>query len=512
MSQTQNNNKRIAKNTLLLYLRMIFLLSISLFTSRVVLQTLGVEDYGIYNVVGGVVALFAFLNGAMTGATQRYLNFDLAKNDTKALSETFSTALIIHSLIALTLILLSETVGLWFMYEKMVIPEERMTAAMWVLQCAILVMSVNIISVPYNAAIIAHEKMGAFAYISLLEATLKLLIVYMLYISPVDKLILYAILLLTVSVVIRFVYSSYSHKHFKETHFRFIWNTVKLKEMGAFASWNLIGNLALMGVTQGLNMLLNVFFGPVVNAARGVAVQVQGAIQQFANNFQTAINPQITKSYASNHLEYMHSLICRGAKFSFFMVLFMSLPFLIMTDQALALWLKTPPAYTSTFLRIILLNVMIDCLSNPLNNAVNASGKIRTFQLTNGVLMLSVVPLAYVALRMYANPSLAFFTQLVITGIAHFIKLSFTKERTGLPLSYYARKVYLPVTTVGILSPIIPYSLYNSHGTKDLLSFFITGFLCLVSVALTAYIFGLSKNERAVINTKLIAITNKIKR
>ena len=208
----------------------------------------------------------------------------------------------------------------------------------------------------------------------------------------------------------------------------------------------------------------------------------------------------------------MHSLICRGAKFSFFMVLFMSLPFLIMTDQALALWLKTPPAYTSTFLRIILLNVMIDCLSNPLNNAVNASGKIRTFQLTNGVLMLSVVPLAYVALRMYANPSLAFFTQLVITGIAHFIKLSFTKERTGLPLSYYARKVYLPVTTVGILSPIIPYSLYNSHGTKDLLSFFITGFLCLVSVALTAYIFGLSKNERAVINTKLIAITNKIKR
>lgn len=334
----------------------------------------------------------------------------------------------------------------------------------------------------------------------------------MLYISPVDKLILYAILLLTVSVVIRFVYSSYSHKHFKETHFRFIWNTVKLKEMGAFASWNLIGNLALMGVTQGLNMLLNVFFGPVVNAARGVAVQVQGAIQQFANNFQTAINPQITKSYASNQLEYMHSLICRGAKFSFFMVLFMSLPFLIMTDQALALWLKTPPAYTSTFLRIILLNVMIDCLSNPLNNAVNASGKIRTFQLTNGVLMLSVVPLAYVALRMYANPSLAFFTQLVITGIAHFIKLSFTKERTGLPLSYYARKVYLPVTTVGILSPIIPYSLYNSHGTKDLLSFFITGFLCLVSVALTAYIFGLSKNERAVINTKLIAITNKIKR
>lgn len=511
MLQTQDNNKRIAKNTLLLYLRMIFLLSISLFTSRVVLQTLGIEDYGIYNVVGGVVALFAFLNGAMTGATQRYLNFDLAKNDTKALSETFSTALIIHSLIAFTIILLSETVGLWFMYEKMVIPDGRMTAAMWVFQCAILVMSVNIISVPYNAAIIAHEKMGAFAYISLLEAILKLIIVYMLYISLVDKLILYAILLLTVSVIIRFVYSSYSHKHFKETHFRFIWNTAKLKEIGAFASWNLIGNLALMGVTQGLNMLLNVFFGPAVNAARGVAVQVQGAIQQFANNFQTAINPQITKSYASNQLEYMHSLVCRGAKFSFFMVLFMSLPFLIMTDQILAIWLKTPPAYTSTFLRIILLNVMIDCLSNPLNNAVNASGKIRTFQLTNGILMLSVVPLAYVAIRMYDSPALAFLTQLVITGIAHFVKLSFTKGRTGLSFLHYARKVYLPVTIVGILSPIIPYSLY-CHVTKDLSSFLTTGFLSLISVALTAYTFGLSRNERAVINTKLIAVTNKIKR
>lgn len=511
MSQTQSNNKRIAKNTLLLYLRMVFLLFISLFTSRVVLQTLGIEDYGIYNVVGGVVAFFAFLNGAMTGATQRYLNFDLAKNDTRTLSETFSTALIIHFLIALSIIILSETVGLWFMYKKMVIPEERMEAAMWVFQCAILVMSVNIISIPYNAAIIAHEKMGAFAYISLLEAALKLLIVYILYISPIDKLILYAILLLIVSIVIRFVYSSYSHRHFKETHFHFIWNTVKLKEMGAFASWSLIGNLALIGVTQGLNILLNIFFGPIVNAARGIAVQVQGAIQQFANNFQTAINPQITKSYASNQLEYMHSLVCRGAKFSFFMVLFMSLPFLIMTDQILTLWLKTPPAYTSIFLQIILLNAMIDCLSNPLNNAVNASGKIRTFQLTNGILMLSIVPLAYATLKIHAIPALVFVTQLVITSITHFIKLSFTKKRTGLPFIYYAKKVYLPVATVGILSPILPYIQYW-YCNKNLLNLFSTGVLCLISVTMTVYVFGLSKNERIVINSKLTTIINKLKK
>lgn len=509
MSQTQENNKRIAKNTLMLYFRMIFLLLISLFTSRIVLRTLGIEDYGIYNVVGGVVALFSFLNGAMAGATQRYLNFDLVKNDIKALSETFSTALIIHAIIAILIIILSETIGIWFLYEKMVIPEERMNAAMWVFQCAILVMSINIVSVPYNAAIIAHEKMGAFAYISLFEATMKLIIVYMLYISSVDKLILYSVLLLIVSIIVRFVYSIYSHKHFEETHFHFIWNTTKLKEMGAFACWNLIGNLALIGVTQGLNMLLNVFFGPAINAARGVAVQVQAAIQQFASNFQTAINPQITKSYASNDIKYMHSLVCRGSKFSFFMVLFMSLPFIIMTKQVLTLWLKTPPTYASIFLQIILLNAMIDSLSNPLNNAVNASGKIRKFQLTNGILMLFVVPCAYIALRISQNPALVFITQLAITGIAHFVKLIFVKYRTGLPISYYARKVYLPVFIVGILSPIVPYIIYNYYG-KTIISFFITGFICLMSVMLFTYMFGLTKNERIIIKTKLQTITNKI--
>lgn len=511
MTSTSENNKRIAKNTLLLYFRMIFLLIISLYTSRIVLQTLGVEDYGIYNVVGGVVTMFAFLNNAMGSATQRFLNFDLAQNNDQALKETCNTALIVHFLIALLVIILSETIGLWFLYEKMVIPNERMTAAFWVFQCAIFIMAVNIISVPYNAVIIAHEKMGAFAYISILEASLKLFIIYLLYISPFDKLIVYSILLLLVSVIIRFVYTTYSHKHFKETKFLFIWKKNKLKEMGAFASWNLIGNLALIGLTQGLNILLNMFFGPIVNAARGVAVQVQGAIQQFATNFQTAINPQITKSYAAGQLDYMHSLVCKSSKFSFFMVLLLSLPFIIMTDYVLILWLKTPPAYTAIFLRIILINAMVDCLSNPLNNAINATGKIRTFQLTNGVLMLLVVPLGYIALQFNTPPTIVFLIQLGMTAFSHIFKLIFTHNRIGIKFSYYVKKVYVPIFTVSIIAPILPYYLYNSI-KQNFIGFIITGFICILCVILSVYLLGLESNERVVINSRIKSTKNKFKR
>lgn len=510
MTDASANNKRIAKNTLMLYFRMLCLLVISLFTSRLVLQALGVEDYGIYNVVGGVVAMFSFLNSAMASATQRFLNFDLAKNDDKALNATFSTAVEIHFVIGAIVVLLSETVGIWFLNNKMIIPAERMTAAVFVLQCSIVTMGINIISVPYNAAIIAHEKMKAFAYISLVEAALKLLVVAILYYLPFDKLKVYAFLILVISLTIRFLYTTYSHKNFNETHFKFVFDFDRIRRMGGFASWNLIGNLALVGLTQGLNMLLNVFFGPVVNAARGVAVQVQSAVQQFATNFQTAVNPQITKSYAVGDLPYMHSLICRGCKFSFFMVFLLSLPIIIMVDQALVLWLKTPPDYASAFLQIILVNSMVDCLSNPLNNAVSASGIIRNFQLTNGLFMLLVVPVAYFALKLDANPAWVFVAQLIMTSIAHFLKLLFAKKRVGLSVALFAKNVYLPVVSVALISPIIPVVVYRII-EHTILNFLLTGCLCVIAVVLTVYAVGLQSNERKLINKKLCNIINRIK-
>lgn len=309
MSQTSDNNKRIAKNTLFLYFRMLLMMGISLYTSRVVLKTLGVEDYGIYNVVGGIVAMFGFINGSMSSATQRYITFALGKGDKKRLQTVFCTTLQIHVLIAGIIVLLGETIGLWFLYSKMQIPIDRMNAAFWVLQASIIDSAIKVISVPYNADIVAHEKMSAFAYISILEAVLKLAIVYVLVVFVFDKLILYAFLLLTVQILIRFCYSSYCNKHFEETKYRHIWDKALLKEMIGFAGWSMFGNLAAVLFGQGLNMLLNVFFGPVVNAARGIAVQVQIAIQQFVGNFQMALNPQITKTYATHKFESMHRLM-----------------------------------------------------------------------------------------------------------------------------------------------------------------------------------------------------------
>lgn len=317
-TQTSSNNKRIAKNTLLLYARMLFTMAVSLFTSRVILNTLGVEDFGIYNVVGGVVAMFGFINSSMTSATQRYITFALGIGDEKRLQTVFSTTLQIHTLIAVLIVLLGETIGLWFLYNKMQIPIERMEAAFWVLQCSIVAAVVMIISVPYNADIIAHEKMSAFAYISVLEVVLKLVIVYILIVFTVDKLILYSFLLLDVQLFIRFCYSYYCNKHFKETKYHHIWDKSLFKEMTRFAGWSMFGNLSAVLFTQGLNMLLNVFFGPIVNAARAVAVQVQSAILQFVGNFQMALNPQITKTYAQNEMLEMHKLMFRSARFSFF--------------------------------------------------------------------------------------------------------------------------------------------------------------------------------------------------
>lgn len=322
MSQTSENNKRIAKNTLLLYVRMLFMMVVSLYTSRIVLNTLGVEDYGIYNVVGGIVTMFVFISNSMSSATQRYITFALGKGDKERLSTVFSTTLQIHTLIASVVVLLGETVGLWFLYDKMQIPAERMDAAFWVLQCSIVSTFVMIVSVPYNADIVAHEKMSAFAYISILEVLLKLAIVYLLVVFSFDKLILYAILVLAIQILIRFCYSIYCNRHFEETKYRRVWDKSLFKEMTGFAGWSMFGNMAGVLFGQGLNMLLNVFFGPVVNAARAVAMQVQGAIQQFVGNFQTALNPQITKTYSNGKMNEMHNLMFRSARFSFYLLFF----------------------------------------------------------------------------------------------------------------------------------------------------------------------------------------------
>lgn len=511
MTDTVQNNKRIAKNTLLLYIRMLFMMAISLYTSRIILNTLGVEDYGIYNVVGGVVAMFGFINSSMSSATQRYITFALGKGNFTNLQKVFSTTLQIHVLIAVIILILGETIGLWFMNEKMQIPTNRMDAAFWVLQCSILSTIIMIISVPYNADIIAHEKMSAFAYISILEAVLKLAIVYILLIGSFDKLILYAFLLLAVQILIRFCYSLYCNKHFKETKYKHVWDKTLFKEMTEFAGWSIFGNLSGVLFGQGLNMLLNVFFGPVVNAARAIALQVQCAIQQFVNSFQMALNPQITKTYARGELEEMHKLMFRSARFSFYLLFFLSLPVLFETNFILTIWLKTVPENTVIFLRIMICTSLIYSLANPLIVANQATGKVKKYQAVCGSILLLILPISYISLKLGFPAYSVFIVHFVMESIAQFARMIMLRPLIGIHIKDYFKYIYTPVIIVVSFSFIIPFIIYNNMN-DTILRFFIVCIVCAISVSVVVYTIGLSNNERIFIHSKVTEYYKKITR
>ncbi len=495
MSDTSSANKRIAKNTLVLYVRMLFTMGISLFTSRVILQTLGVEDYGISSVVGGVISMFTFINAAMVSSTQRYLNFELVRGDANQLRSVFSTSLQIHALIALTIIVLSETVGLWFLNEKLVIPEARMTAAMWVYQCSILSCAVSIMSTPYNAVIVAHEKMSAFAYISILDVSLKLLVVYLLVVLPFDKLIILAILNLLVQLFIRYIYTLYCHRHFPESYFQFRFNKTLFKEMFGFAGWSFWGNLAAILYTQGLNMMLNIFFGPIVNAARGIAVQVQSAVQQFVGGFQTALNPQITKNYASNNLPQMHSLMFRSARFSFLLLFFLSLPVLMETNFILTLWLKTVPDDAVIFTQIMICISLIYTTANPCIIANQATGKVKIYQMVVGGILLLILPISYVVLKLGAPAYSVFIVHFCIESLAQFSRMYMLRKLIHLPLWQYMKNIYIPIVSTVVIAIILPL-VVRMQVAEGWLRFLAVGFTCVFSVGASSYFIGFTKQER----------------
>ena len=495
MLDTSANNKRIAKNTLMLYVRMLFMMAVSLFTSRVILQILGIEDYGIYNVVGGVITMFTFINSAMISSTQRYLNFELATGNEEKLKSTFNTSLQIHALIALAIILLGETVGLWFVMNKLVIPEARMTAAMWVYQCSILSCAVGIMSTPYNAAIIAHEKMSAFAYISILDVVLRLVIVYLLVISPYDKLIVYAIFVLVIQLLIRYIYSRYCNKHFKETLFEWKIDLPLLKEMAGFAGWSFWGNLASILYTQGLNMMLNIFFGPVVNAARAVAVQVQSAIQQFVGNFQMALNPQITKNYASGNLYQMHSLMFRSARFSFLLLFFISLPVILETEFILSVWLKIVPDDAVIFTQIMICISLIYTTANPCVIANQATGKVKVYQMVVGGILLTILPISYIVLKLGAPAYSVFIVHFCVESVAQFSRMYMLRKLIDLPMIQYLQNIYLPIVATVTVAVVLPIMVHIQM-ENGWLRFVAVGCTCVVSVGLSTFFIGFTKHER----------------
>lgn len=408
------HNKRIAKNTILLYIRMFISVIVGLYTSRVVLNTLGASDYGVYNVVGGIVAMFSFLNTSMSGATSRFLTYEMGKENDVRLAQTFSSAMIIHIAIALVVFILAETIGLWFLINKLVIPEGRMTAAHIVYQLSVLSMMVTITQVPYNASIIAHEKMDIYAYVELLNVFLKLGIVYLLLIGHFDKLILYASLVFAVSLLIATIYRVYCIRHFKECHIKRKLHKDIIKPMLSFSVWDLYGNMSVSFRSQGTTFLLNMFFGTLLNAANGIATNVHGIILGFANNVIMAFRPQIIKEYAANNLQRMSYLIENALKFTLALYLLIAIPLFAEADYVLKLWLKNVPDYTAFFLRIVMFCGFFSLSNDIINIIIHATGKIKALSFLSGSIYLLNLPLMYFILKQGGSVYFAYTTLLYI--------------------------------------------------------------------------------------------------
>ena len=499
MSTTSDNNKRIAKNTLLLYFRMFFIMAISLFTSRILLKALGVEDFGIYNVVGGVIAMMGVLNGAMATSTQRYLTFELGKGDRLRLKQMFSMCMNIYLLLVAVLIVLSETVGLWFINTQLIIPDERMFAANCVYQFTILSCINSLLVNPYNAAIISHEKMDVYAYVSIIEASLKLLIVYLLYITPIDRLITYGCLILLSHIIVTGIYVIYSVRKFEECKYSFYWNKPLFRELLNYSGWNLFGSLSGIVKGQGLNVLLNMFFNPAVNASRGIAYQINTAITQFFTNFYTAVRPQITKYYAQGDLDNMLKLVFRSSKFSFFLIYFLSLPIIIESPYVINLWLGQLPEYVVPFTRLIIIISAIDAMASPLMTTCHAVGKIKLYQSVVGTLIILNVPISYCLLHFFnCSPTIVFEVSLLISTIALFMRIWMVKRLIEFPVMKYLKNVILLSFVIAVLSSILPILLHLKL-QSSLLSSCIVIVVSFMSTSAFIYLLGLTKGEKVAI-------------
>lgn len=495
------HNKRIARNTILLYFRMFLTMGISLYTSRIVLNTLGVKDFGIYNVVGGVVLMFSFLNSSMSSATQRFLSFELGKKNFEQLKKVFSMSVNIHAIIAVVIFVLAETIGLWFLNAKLNIPAERMNAVNWVYQFSILSFIITVLSVPFNATIIAHERMKVYAYVSIVEVILKLIIVFVLVGSGFDKLKMYSVLVFCVAVLIWLIYKTYCKRNFTETNYQFFWEKSLYKTLMNYAGWNLFGNVAAVTFNQGINIMLNIFFGPAINAARGIAYQVNSAVNGFVINFQMAMNPQIIKSFASGETKYMHQLIYQGAKYSFFLLFALTLPILLETEIILKLWLKIVPEYTVIFTRLVLINVLIDCISGPLMTAVQASGKIKFYQSVVGGLLLLILPLSYLFLTLGFPPQVTLYVSIFISVIALFSRLRIIGPLVNLSIRKFAQYVLGRVLLVVLVSSILPIIVISGIDS-GVIRFFTVCIVSLISITLTIYWIGLRNTEQIFMKDK----------
>lgn len=503
MTSNISSKSTIAKNTTLLYARTVLIMLVSLYTSRVILNALGVEDYGVYTAIGGVVSLLTVVIGPIDSAISRFLTYELGRGDKDRLKRYFSTGLTIMLVFSVFSIVILETVGLWFLNNKMVLEESRLTAANWVLHLSIASFVINMIASPYRASLIAHERMSLFAYMGILDAILKLAVAFLIKYSTFDKLILYAILMLIVAIIVRFIYTVICNREFEECRKP----KVKIDKelfggLFSFAGWNMFGAAASVCRGQGINILFNLFGGPVVNAAFGIANQVNGAVGGFVNNFTTALNPSIIKSYASEQKDYMMSLIYQGAKYSYFLVLLFALPLIMETEYVTKLWLGQTPDFSVPFIQLMLVHSLIESLSKTIMAGTHASGKIRKYQFVVGSMQIIILPVAYVVLRIGFSPVAAFLAAIVIDVIALFVRVMMARGIFSLSVREFVVKVILVSLLTTVVAAIPPFLFYYFMA-EGLLRFIIVVAVGLLSTAVAVLYIGCSVTERQAIMSKV---------
>jgi len=510
VESSNSSNKRIAKNTLLLYFRMLLTMAVSLYTVRVILDTLGVVDYGLYNVVGGVVLMFSFLSSTMSSASQRFFSFELGKKNYEKLKQTFSMTMTIYILIAVIILILAETVGLWFLNTKMTIPVNRMEAANWVYQFSILAFMMTMFTIPYNAILIAREHMSVYAYVSIVEIILKLLIVYLLLAFTMDKLILYSILTFGVTTLVTLIYRVYCIKRFAECKYSFYWDRELFRSITNYSGWNLFGALATIINNYGTNIVLNLFFGPVVNSARGIAYRINSIVSQFVLSFMTATRPQIVKHYASGEYEKMNSLVFKSSKFSYLLLFVLSMPVIVEAPFILSIWLKTVPAYTVLFARLTIISALLDSISYPLIAAALATGKIKLYQIVVGGVLLLSVPISYVFMKFGFPPQTPMIIAIIVSTVVLFLRLIMLRKLIHFPVLSFVKKTMLPILLVTILSCLLIYFVkVNLDKINPTLAFFSICASCVVIVTIISYFLGFSSDDRVFFKSILANKMNK---
>jgi len=511
MENKSAKNKRIAKNTIFLYGRMLFSLIISLLTAGVVIRVLGVTDYGVYNVTGGVVSMFSFLNSSLSSATSRFFNFEMGKGSQSKLQSMFSSACVMHIILAVLITVIAETVGIWFLTNKLTIPAESMTGAHFVFQASLLSMVIGLTQAPYGAAMIAEEKMDVFAYFDIALVLLRLGVIYLLLVIPGNKLIVYSFLITTVSIGMTFAYRVYCMKHFDYCRFSVgLINKSTIKGMLSFSGLDLYGNLSIVGRTQGINMLCNMFFGPVVNAAMGISTSVQGAIVGFASNATYAMKPQIIKSYSSGDYTYMTQLLYKGSKFSFLIILLLGLPIYLELPLILKIWLDAIPDYTVGISRFMLLYLLFSNMSGVLGTGVHATGDIRGIGFINGTMYLMVVPITYFAFKANMSLYIPFALNLIFAFVGAMANIFYIKRYVrSLSFRRFFSQVVIRCLIVAILSAIIPYYIHT-HMVEGWWQLICVGLVSIICTSIISLYIALDKDERRFVLNQLKKLKLKL--